>query len=109
MSWQQNRNPGSPIYRAYRWLDKIHLKVMYRVIHNATSLGIDTKRCVRYQNRWYPLHEPEELAPFYISEEGARIPVVIGDRLFSEADKKLPFVRTWECPGPYYQVFGYSL
>jgi hypothetical protein len=107
VSWQQFKSTGQPIYEMNDVGPNFLLTRISRVIRHASSIELGTKRCVRFANRWQPLHEPEELRVRYPGPDGKPKPVLLNWEPFTKTSLRLPFIRRWDLPGNFYQVFGY--
>src|SRR4051812_10643536 len=107
MNWQQFKDNGEPIYFMMRSGESYYVWRGRRVIHSVVFSKFSTTRCVRYQSRWHPLHEPDELKTRYRNEDGTYSRVFLGGKPLNNTDEKLPFVRIWDEPGSHYPVFGY--
>ncbi len=102
MKWQSLKRKGDPIYVAKKAYGFVNLKSANRVVHTVgnVEVNIDTRRCVRFDNRWHPLHEIDEADLLFELGEVRRnySPV-------KREDLDRPFILTWEKPGKPYPVF----
>ena len=107
MKWQKNRNPGKPIYEVSKEGTWLVVRELRRVVHHSTDeIKVSSVRCVRYDNCWHPLHEPEEWEPFLKKCELEGTQVFFRYPLVRKNAAVLPFVLSWEESGLFYQVCG---
>jgi hypothetical protein len=108
VSWQQLRNPGKPIYEVDKEGTWLNVREVKRVLHHSIpAIKVDATRCVRFRNRWHPLHEPEEWIPFLKKCDNEGTEVFFRYPLARKDAVALPFVLSWEESGLFYEVFGY--
>jgi hypothetical protein len=108
VKWQTHKDRGEYICLVEKkgiWLTANRIQ---RVVHHSTSeIRLRATRCVRYKNRWHPLHEASEWVDFLKSKKTEGVTIILSYPITRSKKGALPFLLDWDEPGTHYEVFGY--
>jgi hypothetical protein len=106
MTWQQFKSRGEPIYELRHGPLRIEMKKIRRVVLSSSTFQFGSGKSVRYNNRYYELHDQKDLKTKYRQHDGTFLDAFLDGRAFTRDEEQLPFIRLWDQPRGFYPTFG---